>query len=113
MSVRVDVLLKGTARPPLSSDTHVHALPLRIALALAAWAITACSGSGDPTPHPQVTASDSEVHLVGPDDADLLLYVSNRSFEDENVRLKLAVDGVMVVDGEFRVEGSTTGSGSP
>jgi len=52
-----------------------------------------------------VTASDSEVHLVGPDDADLLLYVSNQSFEDENVRLKLDVDGVTVVDGEFRVEG--------
>jgi len=79
--------------------------PSAFALALAAWAITACSGSGDPTPHPQVTASDSEVHLVGPDDADLLLYVSNQSFKDENVRLKLAVDGVMVVDGEFRVEG--------
>ncbi|WP_345207382.1 hypothetical protein [Fodinibacter luteus] len=31
--------------------------------------------------------------------------MSNQSFEDETVRLKLAVDGVTVVDGEFRVEG--------
>jgi hypothetical protein len=52
-----------------------------------------------------VTASDSEVRLVGPDEADLVLYVSNQSFEDEDVRIKLDVDGVTVVDGEFRVEG--------
>ena len=76
-----------------------------VALALAACALTACSGGEDPAPHPQVTASDSEVRLVGPDEADLVLFVSNQSFEDENVSLKLAVDGVTVVDGEFRVEG--------
>jgi hypothetical protein len=34
-----------------------------------------------------------------------VLYVSNQSFEDEDVRIKLAVDGVMVVDGDFPVEG--------
>lgn len=45
---------------------------------------------------------------MGPDDADLVLYVSNQSFEDESVRLELAVDGVTVVDGEFRVEGQHT-----
>ena len=76
-----------------------------LALALTACVLTACSGDEDPTPHPQVTASDSEVRLVASDDADLVLYVSNQSFEDETVRLKLAVDGVTVVDGEFRVEG--------
>ena len=76
-----------------------------VALALAACALTACSGGEDPAPHPQVTASDSEVRLVGPDEADLVLYVSNQSFEDEDVRIKLDVDGVTVVDGEFRVEG--------
>ena len=76
-----------------------------VALALAACALTACSGGEDPAPHPQVTASDSEVRLVGPDEADLVLYVSNQSFEDEDVRIKLDVDGVTIVDGEFRVEG--------
>jgi len=75
------------------------------ALALFACLLTACSDDEDPTPHPQVTASASAVPLVGPGDADLVLYVSNQSFEDENVRLKLAVDGVTVVDGDFRVEG--------
>ena len=75
------------------------------ALALAASALAACGGGEHPTPHPQVTAPNSEVRLVSPADADLVLYVSNQSFGDETVRLKLAVDGVTVVDGEFRVEG--------
>lgn len=74
-------------------------------LALAACALTACSGGEDPAPHPQLTASDSAARLVDPDDADLVLYVSNQSFEDDNVLIKLSVDGVMVVDGQFRVEG--------
>ncbi|NYJ02065.1 hypothetical protein HNR19_002763 [Nocardioides thalensis] len=36
--------------------------------------------------------------------ADLVLYVSNQSFDDEEVRLTVAVDGVTVVDGDFFVE---------
>ncbi len=36
--------------------------------------------------------------------ADLVLYVSNQSFDDEKVGLRVAVDGVTVVDGEFHVE---------
>jgi hypothetical protein len=75
------------------------------ALLLAACALTACSSDEDPTPHPQVTAPDSAVRLVGPDEADLVLYVSNQSFEDETVRMKVTVDGVTVVDGNFHVEG--------
>lgn len=31
--------------------------------------------------------------------------VSNQSFDDEKVRLTVAVDGVTVVDGDFHVEG--------
>ncbi|GAA4403503.1 hypothetical protein GCM10023153_33570 [Ornithinibacter aureus] len=76
-----------------------------LGLALAAVAVTACSSDENPTPHPQMTASGSTVRLVGDADADLLLYVSNQSFEDGDVRLKLTVDGVTVVDGEFHVEG--------
>ena len=78
---------------------------LALALALAASALSGCSGDEDPTPHPQVRASDSPVRLVGPDDADLILYVSNQSFEDDNVSMKLAVDGVTVVDDQFPVKG--------
>jgi len=78
---------------------------LVLGLLLAASALSGCSGDQDPTPHPQVRASDSPVRLVGPDDADLILYVSNQSFEDDNVSMKLAVDGVTVVDDQFPVKG--------
>ncbi|HXH80316.1 hypothetical protein [Nocardioides sp.] len=36
--------------------------------------------------------------------ADLVLYVSNQSFDDEEVHLTVAVDGRAVVDGNFHVE---------
>ena len=81
------------------------AVVFALSLALVAHTLSGCSSDADPTPHPQVTAADSPVRLVGPDDADLVLYVSNQSFEDDNVRLKLAVDGVTVVDGDFPVKG--------
>ena len=84
-----------------------------VALALAACALPACSGGEDPAPHPQVTASDSEVRLAGPEEADLVLYVSNQSFEDEDVRLKLAVDGSRSLTVSSAWRGSTTGSASP
>jgi hypothetical protein len=58
----------------------------------------------DPTPHPQVRAADADVRLVEMEQADLVLYVSNQSFDDEEVRLTVAVDGVTVVDGDFHVE---------
>ena len=105
ISVRIDG--RGKERPWRRGRPILMAMRSAsvFALALTACVLTACSGDEDPTPHPQVTAADSEVRLVAPDDADLVLYVSNQSFEDESVRLKLAVDGVTVVDGEFRVEG--------
>lgn len=94
-----------------------------LGLAVAVCGLTACSGGGDPaplpqvtasdSPIPQVTASDSPVRLVDEDEADLVLYVSNQSFEDDNVRLKLAVDGVVVVDDEFPVEGQHNWIGFP
>jgi hypothetical protein len=45
------------------------------------------------------------VRLVAPGRADLVLHVSNQSFDDERVRLTVAVDGATVVDGDFDVEG--------
>ena len=59
----------------------------------------------DPTPHREVTAAGADVKLVEEDRADLLLYVSNQSFDDEHVGLTVVVDGVTVVDGDFAVEG--------
>ena len=37
--------------------------------------------------------------------ADLVLHVSNQSFDDEEVRLSVTIDGVTVVDDDFHVEG--------
>lgn len=58
----------------------------------------------DPAPHSEVTAADAAVKLVGEAEADLVLHVSNQSFDDEEVRLTVTIDGVTVVDGVFRVE---------
>lgn len=75
-------------------------------LAFAAAALAGCGevSGEDPTPHGDVTDVGSEVRLVAVDRADLVLYVSNQSFEDKEVRLTVAVDTVTVVDGDFAVE---------
>jgi len=86
-------------------------MSLRRAFAPAALALLlATAGCGDqvgedPTPAAGVTSADSEVRLVDEDDADLVLYVSNQSFEDSTVRIEVVVDGVTVVDDDFAVEG--------
>lgn len=74
-----------------------------------AFAVCALVGCGetegvDPTPNPEVTAADADVRLVEEEQADLVLWASNQSFDDEKVRLTVAVDGVTVVDGDFYVE---------
>ena len=80
---------------------------VRLALVLA-LSVCALVGCGEPegvapSPHPDVTATEAAVRLVDEVEADLVLYVSNQSFDDEKVRLKLAVDGVTVVDADFEV----------
>jgi hypothetical protein len=86
-----------------------------LALALAPWALVACGEAQgvDPRPHPEVTAAESEVRLVDEGQADLMLFVSNQSFDEEQVRLTVAVDGVPVVDGDFHVEGQHNWVGFP
>ena len=64
--------------------------------------------AADPTPHPEVTAADAAVRLVDEDDADLVLYVSNQSFDDARARLTVEVDDVTVVVGTFHVEDQHT-----
>ena len=78
-----------------------------LALLLVPWALVACGDAqgADPGPHPDVTAVGSGVRLVEDKQADLMLFASNQSFDEEQVRLTIAVDGVTVVDGEFHVEG--------
>lgn len=63
------------------------------------------SSGVDPVAAAEVRAGDAAVRLVGEREADLLLYVSNQSFEDPQVHLSVMVDGVRVVDGDFHVEG--------
>jgi hypothetical protein len=90
-------------------------VPLRcdVAFALAPWALVGCGAElgrtqgPAPSPHPDV-ATNGPVRLVGDDEADLLLYVSNQSFDDAEVRLTVEVDGVTVVDGDFQVEDQHT-----
>jgi hypothetical protein len=83
------------------------ALAFALALGISGGALAACGEShgADPAPHPEVTAARSEVRLVDKEHADLLLYASNQSFDDESVRLTVAVDGVTVVEDDFPVEG--------
>ena len=42
-----------------------------------------------------------------------MLFASNQSFDEEQVRLTIAVDGVTVVDGDFHVEGQHNWVGFP
>ncbi|MGH3346352.1 MAG: hypothetical protein ACRDO4_05175 [Nocardioides sp.] len=73
---------------------------------LVAWALAGCGAAQgvDPSPHPEVTAADAAVRLVADAEADLILYVSNQSFEDEVVDVTVTIDDVTVVDGDFHVE---------
>lgn len=78
---------------------------LPFVLVLGPGALAGCGDEAavDPAPAAEVRAADSPVRLVEEADADLVLYVSNQSFDDETVRLEVSVDGVTVVDGNFDV----------
>jgi hypothetical protein len=91
---------------------------LAFTLIVALWALVGCDDAQDvdpasdpeitapdPAPDPEVTAPDAVVRLVGEAKADLILYVSNQSFDDEEVRLTVTIDQVTVVEGDFHVEG--------
>ncbi len=82
-----------------------RALDLVLVLLIASGALVGCGDDQgeDPAAHPAVTATDSAVRLVDHSEADLVLHVSNQSFDDERVGLEIAVDGVTVVDGDFHV----------
>lgn len=87
---------------------------LPLALALASWALVGCGEAQgvDPTPHPEVTAADAAVRLVGEEQANLVLYASNQSFDDEEVHLTVALDGVTWSTATSTSRASTTGSAS-
>ncbi|MDP3889793.1 hypothetical protein [Nocardioides sp.] len=84
---------------------------MRLALALTVtFVLVTLAGCGDPQgvdpdPHPEVTDPDAAVRLVDEAEADLVLYLSNQSFDDEEVNLTVTIDGITVVDDGFHVEG--------
>jgi hypothetical protein len=84
-------------------------MTMRFALAAALLALVGCGVAqgegGDPAPNLDINATDADINLVDKAEADLILYVSNQSFDDEEVRLTVTIDGVTVVDGDFHVEG--------
>ncbi len=94
-----------TGRPSARFSTFTVASA--VLLALAPWALVGCGEpqGEDPAAHLEVTTADAAVRLVGEADADLLLYVSNQSFDDSEVLLTVTIDGVTVVEGDLHVEG--------
>ena len=81
-----------------------------LALAVPLLALAGCGAteSAAPAPAPDVTPDDAAVKLVDESDADLVLIVTNQSFDDEEVRLRITVDDVTVVDDDFHVEDQHT-----
>jgi hypothetical protein len=90
-------------------------LRLTLALALVPWVLVGCGAARgeDPIPDPEVTATDAAVRLVDEAEADLVLIISNQSFDDEAVRLNVRVDGVTVVNDDFHVEDQHNWIGFP
>ncbi len=54
---------------------------------------------------PPSAGSDGAVRIVAEKDADLHLWVSNQSFENETVDISVSIDGDEVIDESFAVEG--------
>lgn len=54
---------------------------------------------------PAPVPADSTVRLVPEDRADLQLFVSNQSFEDDEVLVSVTIDGVELIARTFDVEG--------
>lgn len=57
-----------------------------------------------PSVTPAAGPPEPAVELVGEDEADLHLWISNQSFADDPVGITVTVDGVTVVDRDFDVE---------
>ncbi len=82
------------------------------ALAALVWSASACGGA-PPPPAAESRGADggsqgeqeAKVGPVNPAGADLQLWVSNQSFDDDPIHIKVSIDGVEVVAAPFAVEG--------
>ena len=72
---------------------------------LAACGPTETEVTAGPSPAPSPSTPAAEIRVVEEDEADLQLWVSNQSFEDDPVEVTIAIDGVEVVSEPFEVEG--------
>lgn len=106
-------------RQPMASRA-----PLALATGMLLLLVAACESSPGPTsnqglrgatvtvkpsisprPEASTTAGVSDIRLIEEAKADLVLYVSNQSFEDSPVIIEIAIDGVLLVDQAFAIEG--------
>ncbi|MEU5783866.1 hypothetical protein [Micromonospora lupini] len=55
--------------------------------------------------HPPPSATPAAIRLVDEDLADLHLWVSNQSFDDDRVTVTVSIDGTRLVDQPFDVRG--------
>jgi hypothetical protein len=74
--------------------------------------LAACAGAPGPAPAVVASAGPSgpgasppAIRIVAEQDANLHLWVSNQSFEDDPVRVTVTIDGVEVITRPFTVEG--------
>ena len=77
---------------------------------LAACGPTAAEVASGSSPPPSPSTPTAEIAVVEEDEAALLLWVSNQSFEDDPVQVTIAIDGVEVISQQFEVEGQHTRS---
>lgn len=68
-------------------------------------ATVTAKASTSPRTEASTTAGVSDIRLIDEAEADLVLYVSNQSFEDSPVIIQVAIDGVLLVDHAFALEG--------
>lgn len=90
--------------------------PCLVGLGVLASCGTDAPGSPDPGATVAVRGATPEVapdeaavtggpRITDEESADVLLYISNQSFEDDRVRITVHIDGVRLVDDDFDVEG--------
>lgn len=100
----------------MTSGAGRHRAAALLSAAIVGMAISSCGGdggttvAGDPrpaakSPTASETAPSDAPRLTTERDADLHLWVSNQSFIDDPMTLTVSIDGVVLVDQPFKVEG--------
>ncbi|MCF0092234.1 hypothetical protein B0E54_01055 [Micromonospora sp. MH99] len=101
----------------MDAKTLARMVALTVAPLLAAAGCAGFATSTNPPPpvprsatpgsvvsHPPPSATPAAIRLVDEDSADLHLWVSNQSFEDDRVTVVVSIDGTRLVDQPFDVQ---------